>query len=98
MTVEALNGFTSTTSIFRFAQSERNQREAGGEVFILQVEKALKRHLITLMRSEGKLVWATRKSKFNKKVRYKGSYKGKHTEIKIRGEERKLNELSQENV
>ena len=66
MPVEALNGFTSTKSIFRFAQSERNQREAG-EVFILQVEKALKRHLITLMRSEGKLVWASRKSKLKRK-------------------------------
>lgn len=51
-------------------------------MFILQVEKALKRYLITLMRSEGDLVWASRKSKFNKKGRqkapYKESYKGKH--------------------
>jgi hypothetical protein len=69
MTVESLNGFTSTESKFRFAQSERNQREAGGEMFILQAEKALKRHLITLMRSEGELVWASKKSKFNKKGR-----------------------------
>jgi len=38
-------------------------------MFILQVEKALKRYLITLMRSEGDLVWASRKSKFNKKGR-----------------------------
>ena len=70
-------------------------------MFILQVEKALKRYLITLMRSEGDLVWASTESKFNKKGRlkapYKGTYKGKHTEINIRGKERKLNKLSQQN-
>jgi len=69
-------------------------------MFILQVEKALKRYLITLMRSEGDLVWASRKSKFNKKEgrRYRTKEVIKeNTEINIRGKERKLNKLSQQN-